>query len=79
VIDKVRTQEARKLKENGYEPILTKTRWQLLKWSKDFTEKQEIKLAYLLQYDLKSIRSYLLIEKFQLFRAYSSAYWGVNF
>ncbi|MFT5225980.1 MAG: transposase [Polaribacter sp.] len=43
------------------------------------TEKQEIKLADLLQYNLKSIRSYLLKEEVQLFRAYSLAYWAGKF
>jgi transposase len=78
-IDEVRAQEAEELKEKGYEPMLTKTRWLLLKRPENLTEKQEIKLADLLQYNLKSIRSYLLKEEFQLFWAYSSAYWGGKF
>jgi transposase len=56
-IDEVRVQEAKELKEKGYEPILTKTRWLLLKRPKNLTKKQEIKLADLLQYNLKLIRS----------------------
>lgn len=30
-IDEIRAQEAKQLKQNGYEPILTRTRWLLLK------------------------------------------------
>jgi transposase len=59
--------------------MLTKTRWLLLKRPENLTEKQKIKLAELLQYNLKLIRSYLLKEKFQLFWAYSSAYWAGEF
>jgi hypothetical protein len=39
-------------------------------------EKQESKLADLLQYNLRSIRSYLLKEEFQLFWAYPVALLG---
>ena len=38
------------------------------------TEKQETKLAELLQYNLKSVRAYLLKEDFQLFWNYVSPY-----
>ncbi len=75
-IDEVRAQEARELKEQGYEPILTKTRWLLLKKPENLTSTQGSKLAELLQYNLKSIRSYLLKEEFQLFWQYTSPYWA---
>ena len=75
-IDKVRAQEVKELKEQGYEPILTKSRWLLLKRPENLSEKQETKLAELLQYNLKSIRSYLLKEEFQLFWSYTSPYWA---
>jgi len=75
-IDKVRAQEARELKDKGYDPVLTKSRWLLLKRPENLTEKQETKLADLLQYNLKSIRSYLLKEEFQLFWSYKSPYWA---
>ena len=78
-IDKVRAQEAKELKEKGYDPVLTKSRWLLLKRPENLTEKQETKLADLLQYNLKSIRSYLLKEEFQLFWSYSSPYWAGQF
>jgi transposase len=38
-----------------------------------------VKLAELLQYNLHSIRSYLLKEEFQLFWNYKSAHWAGKF
>lgn len=78
-IDEVRAQETRELKEKGYDPVLTKTRWLLLKRPENLTENQETKLADLLQYNLRSIRSYLLKEEFQLFWSYASPYWAGQF
>jgi transposase len=78
-IDEVRAQEAKELKEKGYEPILSKTRWLLLKRPEHLTEKQESRLADLVQYNLKSIRSYLLKEEFQLLWSYISPYWAGRF
>ena len=78
-IDKVRAEETRMLKAEGYEPILTKTRWLLLKRPENLTEKQEIKLADLLQYNLRSVRAYLLKEEFQLLWTYLSPYWAGRF
>src|SRR5690606_1560059 len=45
----------------------------------NLTEKQAPKLAELLRYNLKTVRSYLLKEEFQLFWSYSSAYWAGQF
>jgi transposase len=78
-IDEVRAGEAKELREKGYEAVLTKTRWLLLKRPENLTDQQEIKLADLLQYNLRSIRSYLLKEEFQLFWSYTSAYWAGKF
>jgi transposase len=75
-IDEVRAQEARELKEKGYEAVLTKTRWLLLKRPVNLADKQETKLADLLLYNLRSIRCYLLKEEFQLFWRYTSPYWA---
>ena len=63
-LDEVRAQEHRKMKEEGYEPLLTKARWLLLKRERNLTEKQEMKLRDLIQYNLKSIRAYFLKEDF---------------
>ena len=78
-IDEVRAQEAKELKEKGYEPILSKTRWLLLKRPEHLTEKQGSRLADLVQYNLKSIRSYLLKEEFQLLWSYTAPYWAGRF
>ena len=78
-IDEVRAQEAKKLRATGYEPVLTKSRWLLLKRPENLTDKQESKLSELLKYNLRSIRSYLLKEEFQFFWTYQSPYWAGQF
>jgi transposase len=78
-IDEVRAHEAKELKDKGYDPVLTKTRWLLLKRAENLTAKQETRLADLLRYNLRSIRSYLLKEEFQLFWSYISPYWAGQF
>ena len=78
-LDEVRAGEVKALKAKGYEPVLSKTRWLLLKRPENLSEKQETRLAELLQYNLKSIRAYLLKEEFQLFWNYVSPYWAGRF
>jgi len=78
-LDEVRAGEVRELKEDGYEPVLTKTRWLLLKRPENLTGTQEIKLSELLQYNLKSVRGYLLKEEFQFFWNYVSPHWAGRF
>ena len=73
---KVRAEEHRRMKRDGYEPLLTKARWLLLKRPEHLTEKQEIKLQDLIQYNLRSIRAYLLKEDFQQLWEYVSPTWG---
>jgi transposase len=78
-IDEVRAKETRDLKANGYEPILTHSRWLLLKRPENLTDKQETKLAELLRYNLRSVRAYLLKEDFQFFWEYLSPFWAGQF
>jgi transposase len=78
-LDEVRAGETRELKAKGCEPVLTKTRWLLLKRPENLTNKQEHTLAELLQYNLKSVRAYLLKEQFQFFWTYTSPYWAGRF
>lgn len=78
-IDEVRAGEARQMKIDGFEPLLTNARWVLLKRPENLTENQELKLAELLQYNLKSIRSYLLKEDFQQLWQYTSTAWAGKF
>ena len=78
-IDKVRADEARQMKANGYEPLLKNSRWVLLKRPENLTDNQDLKLRDLLQYNLRSVRSYLLKEQFQQLWGYTSPYWAGRF
>lgn len=78
-IDEVRAQEVKELKAKGYEPVLKHARWLLLKRPENLTEAQETRLAELLKYNLRSIRSYLLKEDFQFFWDYQSPSWAGRF
>ena len=78
-LDKVRAQETRELKAKGEQPVLTRSRWCILKRPKNLTEKQGIKLRELLACNLKTIRAYLLKEDFQRFWGYQRAAWAGKF
>lgn len=78
-IDEVRAQEAKAMKAQGLTPVLKNTRWCLLKRPENLTPKQEVKLADLVRYNLKTVRSYLLKEDFQFFWEYRSPGWAVAF
>jgi transposase len=78
-IDEVRAGEYRQMEEDGYEPVLKKSRWCLLKRKENLTEKQEAKLNDLLQYNLKSVRAYLLKEDFHVFWDYVSPAWAEKY
>ena len=78
-IDEIRAKEARELATQGYEPVLKRTRWLLLKRPENLSQAQEPKFAELLQYNLRSVRAYLLKEDFQFFWEYRSVYWAGQF
>jgi transposase len=78
-IDEVRAKEARELKAKGRSPILTHTRWLLLKRPENLTDKQDIRLAELLRHNLRAVRAYLLKEDFQFFWQYVSPHWAGSF
>lgn len=78
-INKVRAEEARQMKKDGYEPVLKNARWCLLKRPENLTEKQTVKLEELMQYNLKSVKSYLMREDFQRFWEYVSPAWAGKF
>jgi transposase len=59
-LDDVRSAEARRMKGDGYEPVLTKSRWCLLKRPEHLTGTQKVKLKDLVRYNLQSVRAYLL-------------------
>jgi transposase len=69
-IDEVRAGEARRLVADGYKPVLKHSRWCLLKRPENLTEKQTVKMAELLRYNLRAVRAYLHREDFQRFWTY---------
>jgi len=78
-IDEVRAGEARRMKQDGYEPVLKHSRWCLLKRPENLTDKQTVKLRELLKYNLRSVRAYLHREDFQRFWEYQSPGWAGRF
>lgn len=78
-LDKIRAEESRQLKKDGYEEVLKHSRWCLLKRRENLTKKQTVKLRELLKYNLKSVRGYLMREDFNRFWTYTSATWASKF
>ncbi len=78
-IDEVRTDEHKQLIRDGYEPVLKKSRWCLLKRKANLTDNQQAKLKDLLRYNLRSVRAYLLKEDFQGFWNYVYPSWAGQF
>lgn len=78
-IDEVRAGEARRMKQDGHDPILKHSRWCLLKNPANLTGNQVAKLNELLKYNLAAVRAYLLREDFQRFWQYRSASWAGKF
>ena len=78
-LDEIRAAEAKQLAQDGYEAMLKHSRWCFLKREENLTDKQQVKLDDLLQYDLKSVRGYLLKQSFQLLWEYVSPYWAGRF
>jgi transposase len=78
-LDDVRSAEARRMKGDGYEPVLTKSRWCLLKRPENLTGTQKVKLKDLVRYNLQSVRAYLLKEDFQQLWNYESTAWAAKF
>jgi transposase len=75
-VDKVRATEAKEMARKGFEPVLKHSRWCFLKREKNLTPRQELKLAEVLQYDLRSVRAYLLKQAFDHFWTYKSPAWA---
>lgn len=78
-IDEVRAAESKRMRADGYEPVLKNSRWCLLKRPENRTAKQTVKLRELLQYNLQSVRAHLLREDFQRFWEYTSPKWAGKF
>ncbi len=58
---------ARRLKEQGQDPVLSKSRWCFLKRKENLSDLQGLKLSELLEMNLRTVRAYLLKEDFQRF------------
>jgi transposase len=78
-LDEVRATEARRMAQDGYEPVLKRSRWCLLKRPENLTDWQRIKLRDLVRYNLQSVRAYLLKEQFQQLWSYHSPTWAGKF
>ena len=78
-LNDVRSAEARKLVADGYEPVLAKSRWCVLKRKENLTSNQRIRLRDILKYNLQTVRAYLLKEQFQQFWDYESPTWAGKF
>lgn len=66
-IDQTRRTEVRALRASGREPLLTKTRWLLLKRPENLKRGERARLRDLVAINLRSVRAYLLKEQFQRF------------
>lgn len=75
-IDKVRAEEARRLKQEGKDPVLSKSRWCFLKRKKNLKESEQTKLSDLLSMNLRTVKAYILKEDFQRFWEYTYAAWA---
>ena len=78
-LDEIRAEESKQLQRDGYEPVLKKSRWCLLKRPENLTDHQTVKLSELVKYNLRSVRAYLLREDFQRFWEYVSPAWAGKF
>jgi transposase len=75
-VDQVRREETKQLHADGYEPVLSHSRYCFLKRTENLSDKQNLKLDEVLQYDLKSVRAYYLKESFDAFWHYNSPQWA---
>jgi transposase len=75
-LDDVRAAESRKMAQDGYEPLLHRSRWCILKRKANLTSQQKFRLRDLLRYNLQTVRAYLLKEDFQRFWDYNSPTWA---
>ena len=75
-VDQVRRDESAQMHKEGYDPILKKSRYCLLKRPENLTPGQRLKLKDVLRYNLKSVRAYKLKESFRLLWDYESIRWA---
>lgn len=78
-LDKVRRQEVSRLRKEGKEPVLAKSRWCFLKKRGNLTTRQRGRLRDLLRMNLRTVKAYLLAEQFEHFWTYKSPTWAAKF
>lgn len=78
-VDTVRATESRKMAAAGDEPVLTKSKWLLLRRRGNLKSEQRVSLRRLLQFNLRTVRAYLLKEEFQQLWEYTSVGWASRF
>jgi transposase len=78
-IDEVRRTEVAKLHRHGQSPLLSKTRWALLKNRSNWTRNQRSRMRDLLATNLAAVKTFLYVEAFQHFWTYSSDTWAAKF
>jgi transposase len=77
-LDQVRAEEARELARQGWD-VLKRSRWLLLRRRKRLTGQQRFKLRQILQWDLRTVRAYLLEEGLQALWEYRSPTYAGRF
>jgi len=78
-IEKTRRQETARLKREGHDPVLTNSRWCFLKKRSNLTGNQRGLLNDLLKMNLRTVKTYLLVESFEHFWTYKSPTWAKKF
>ena len=77
-LDQVRADEARKLKAEGWD-VLKGSRWLLLRRRKRLDGKQRYKLHQILQWNLRTVRAYILVDTLQALWDYKSPTYADRF
>lgn len=75
-LNEIRAGEARRMRREGYEEVLKHTKYCFAKNPENLTDAQKARLDQVIQYDLKSVKAYLLKESFQVLWTYRSPYWA---
>ena len=78
-VNETRKSDAKKLKAEGREAVLTKSKYIFLNNPENLTDDQAEKLSELLGYNLRVVRAYLMKEDFERFWEYRSVYWSGRF
>lgn len=78
-VDLVRAKEVKRLKADGYEPVLKRSRWLFLRRPENLTEKQSSSLRELLHYNLRTVKAYLLKQELERLWDYTSPKWAGRF